>query len=92
MDDILFGELWLASGQSNMDMSHAGLIAEGEDGYIAFLNRIKDLNIRTFLIPGVAKGSSHLQSFPASGSFQMSQLFASSGQTIGVSVSISVLK
>ena len=29
--------------------------------------------------------SSHLQSFPASGSFQMSQLFASGGQSIGVS-------
>ena len=28
--------------------------------------------------------SSHLQSFPASGSFQMSQLFASGGQSIGV--------
>ena len=31
------------------------------------------------------------QSFPASGSFQMSQLFASSGQSIGVSASTSVL-
>ena len=35
--------------------------------------------------------SSCPQSFPASGSFQMSQLFASGGQSIGVSVSISVL-
>ena len=35
--------------------------------------------------------SSRLQSFPASGSFQMSQLFASSGQSIGVSASASVL-
>ena len=35
--------------------------------------------------------SSHLQSFPASGSFQMSQLFASSGQSFGVSASTSVL-
>ena len=34
---------------------------------------------------------SHLQSFPASGSFQMSQFFASSGQSIGVSASASVL-
>ena len=31
------------------------------------------------------------QSFPASGSFQMSQLFASDGQSIGVSASTSVL-
>ena len=34
---------------------------------------------------------SHLQSFPASGSFPMSQLFASGGQSIGVSASTSVL-
>ena len=35
--------------------------------------------------------SSRLQLFPASGSFQMSHLFASSGQSIGVSASTSVL-
>ena len=35
--------------------------------------------------------SSRLQSFPASGSFPMSQLFASGGQSIGVSASASVL-
>ena len=34
---------------------------------------------------------SWFQSFPASGSFQMSQLFASGGQSTGVSVSTSVL-
>ena len=35
--------------------------------------------------------SSHLQSFPASGSFQMSQFFTSGGQSIGVSALASVL-
>ena len=35
--------------------------------------------------------SSHLQSFPASGSFQMSHFFASGEQSIGVSASASVL-
>ena len=35
--------------------------------------------------------SSHLQSFPASESFQVSQLFTSGGQSIGVSASASVL-
>ena len=35
--------------------------------------------------------SSHLQSFPASGSFPVSQLFVSGGQSIGVSASASVL-
>ena len=34
---------------------------------------------------------SHLQSFPASGSFPMSQFLASGGQSIGVSASASVL-
>ena len=41
--------------------------------------------------PLVVPFSSGLQSFPASGSFQMSQFFASGGQSIGVSASISVL-
>ena len=35
--------------------------------------------------------SSHLQSFPASGSFQMNQFFTSGGQSIGISASTSVL-
>ena len=35
--------------------------------------------------------SSHLQSFPASGSFPMSQFFAEGDQSIGVSASTSVL-
>ena len=35
--------------------------------------------------------SSRLQSFPASGSFQMSQFFTSSGQSIGVSALASIL-
>ena len=43
--------------------------------------------ISSFVIPF----SSHFQSFPASGSFQMSQFFASDGQSIGVSASTSVL-
>ena len=43
------------------------------------------------ILSSVIPFSSHLQSFPASGSFQMSQLFASGGQRIGVSASTSVL-
>ena len=39
----------------------------------------------------VGPSPSHLQSFSASGSFQISQLFASGGQSIGVSASTSVL-
>ena len=44
-------------------------------------------NISSSIVPF----SSCPQSFPASGSFQMSQLFTSGGQSIGVSVSTSVL-
>ena len=51
------------------------------------LNRWCHPTISSSVIPF----SSHLQSFPASGSFPMSQLFASGGQSIGVSVSVSVL-
>ena len=39
----------------------------------------------------VVSFSFHLQSFPESGSFQMSQFFSSGGQSIGVSASGSVL-
>ena len=43
------------------------------------------------ILSSVVPFSSCLQSFPASGSFPMSQLFASGGQSIGVSASTSVL-
>ena len=43
------------------------------------------------ILSSVIPFSSHLQSFLASGSFQMSQLFESGGQSTGVSASASVL-
>ena len=43
--------------------------------------------ISSFVVPFF----SHLQSFPASGSFQESQFFTSGGQSIGVSASASAL-
>ena len=43
------------------------------------------------ILSSVVAFSSCLQSFPASGSFPMSQFFASGGQSIGVSASASVL-
>ena len=45
----------------------------------------------TTISSSVIPFSSCLQSFPASGSFQMSQFFTSGGQRIGVSASTSVL-
>ena len=50
-------------------------------------DEIRDPTISSSVVPFF----SCPQSFPASGSFQMSQLFASSGQSIGVSASASVL-
>ena len=44
-------------------------------------------NISSSVVPF----SSYPQSFPASGSFQMSQLFTSGGQSIGVSATTSLL-
>ena len=43
------------------------------------------------ILSSVIPFSSPLQSFPASGSFPMSQFFSSGGQSIGVSASASVL-
>ena len=51
------------------------------------LSRLSHPTISSSVVPF----SSHLQSFPASGSFQMSQLFTSGGQSTGVSASTSVL-
>ena len=43
------------------------------------------------ILSSVVPFSSHLQSFPASGSFQMTQFFTSGGQSIGVLASTSVI-
>ena len=48
-------------------------------------------HVHPAISPSVIPFSSRLQSFPASGIFPMSQLFASGGQSIGASVSASVL-
>ena len=51
----------------------------------------KPMSIESVISSSVVPFSSCPQSFPTSGSFPMSQLFASSGQTFGVSASASVL-
>ena len=50
-----------------------------------------ELVMSSNLSSSVVPFSSHLQSFPASGFFPVSQFFASGGQSIGVSASASVL-
>ena len=59
----------------------------GVDSNSYALNRWCHPTISSSVVPF----SSRLQSFPASGSFQISQFFASGGQSIGVSDSASVL-
>ena len=51
----------------------------------------KLMSIESEMPSSVVPSSSCLQSFPASGSFQMSQFFASVGQSIGISASASLL-
>ena len=65
--------------------------------FIIFTNRVctNSCSLSQWCLPTISSSvvpfSSCLQSFPASGSFPMSQLFASGGQSIGASASASVL-
>ena len=58
-------------------------------------NLLKFMSVVSVMPPTISSSvvlfSSCFQSFPASGSFQMSQLFTSGGQSIGASASASVL-
>ena len=60
------------------------------------LGAYSNLSIKVVNHPTISSSvipfSSHLKSFPASGSFQMSQFFASGGQNIGASASALVLQ
>ena len=91
---------WYQSGQSlsrvnsfsPMDCNTPGFpvrhhLPELTQTHVHWLCRWCHPTISSFVTPL----SSHLQSFPASGSFHMSQFFASNGQSIGVSASASVL-
>ena len=54
------------------------------------VHRVSDA-IKPVILSSVIPFSSRLKSFPESGSFPMSQFFASGGQNIGGSASVSVL-
>ena len=56
------------------------------------LMSIESVMLSNWCSSSVGPFSSHLQTFPASRSFQMSQFFISGGQSIGVSASASVLQ
>ena len=77
----LFVTPWTAALQASLSIANSWSLLNS-----CPLNRWCHPTISSSVIPFF-----RLQSFPASGSFQMSQFFASGGQSIGVSASASVL-
>ena len=77
----LFATLWTAAHETSLSITNS-------------LSLLKLISIESVMPSNhlilCHPFSSHLQSFPASGSFQMSQFFTSGGQSFGVSASASV--
>ena len=77
----LFATPWTVTCQSFLSITNSWILLK-----TCPLSRWCHPTISSYAIPF----SSCLQSFPASGSFAMSQFFTSGGQSIGVSASVSV--
>ena len=77
----LFGTPWTAACQASLSITNSPSLLK--------LMSIESYHSTTS--GSIIPFSSHLQLFPASGSFLRSQFFASGGQSIGVSASTSVL-
>ena len=73
---------WTAARQASLSITNSWSPPK-----LMFVVSVMPSNLSSSVVPF----SSCPQSFPASGSFQMSQLFASGGQSTGVSASTSVL-
>ena len=78
----LFATPWTAACQASLLITNSQSLFR-----LMSIERVMPSNHLIFCCPF----SSHLHSFPASGSFQVSQFLASGGQSIGVSASTSVL-
>ena len=78
----LFATLWIAGCQSSLSITNSQSLLK-----LMSIELVMPSNHLILCRPLLFCS----QSFPASGSFQMSQLFASGGQNIGVSASTSVL-
>ena len=78
----LFVTLWTAAHQASLSITNSRSLLK-----LTSIESVMPSNISTSVVPF----SSCLQSFPASGSFQMSQFFTSGGQSIGASASASAL-
>ena len=77
----LFATPWTAACQASLSITNSQSLLK-----LMSIESLMPSNISSSVIP-----FSCLQSFPASGSFQMSQFFTLGGQIIGVSASASVL-
>ena len=73
---------WTAVRQASLSITSSQSLLK-----LRSIESVMPSNHLIFVVPF----SSHLQSCPASGSFPMSEFFASGGQSIGVSASASVL-
>ena len=78
----LFVTPWTAAQQASLSITNSQTL----------LRLMSNMSVMpSNLLSSVVPFSSHLQSFPASGSFPMSQFFTSGGQSTGVSASALVL-
>ena len=78
----LFATPWTATHQASLSITNSRSLPK-----LMSIESVMPSTISLFIVPF----SSRFQSFPASGSFQMSQFFASGGQNFGVSDLTSVL-
>ena len=76
----LFATPWTAAHQASLSITSSRSLLK-----LMSISLVMPSNHLILYVPF----SSHLQSFPASGSFPLSQLFASGGQSIGASASAS---
>ena len=78
----LFETQWTVAPQASLPITTSQSLLK-----LMSIESVMPSNISSSVIPFF----SHLQSFPASGSFPMSQFFPSGGQSIGAWASVSVL-
>ena len=78
----LFATPWTAACQASLSITNSWSLLKSISIELVMPSTISSSVVPFFSCP---------QSLPASGSFQMSQLFTSGGQSIGVSASVSVL-
>ena len=82
----LFAIPWTAARQASLSITNSPSLLK-----LMSIELVMELWCHPAISSSVVPFLSCLQSFPASGSFQMSQLFTSDGQSIGASASASFL-